>query len=132
MATGRHDYGMGSSNPTAKLLSEGATLQSADSALDEADGDEMLALRYLTEDNVSEIQKRRQLAVQTARENGDLNRVSAIKEAEIRRRATGSAKDFFKGYVEVEGQYVDSGYVDSDADAMGKLANTFKNWFGKK
>lgn len=110
----------------------GASLQSADAALGEADGDEMLALQYLTQDNASDIQKQRERAVEKARAAGDVNRVSALKEAELRRAATGSARDFFKGFVEVEGQYVDAGYVDENADAMGNFVKSVKDLFGKK
>lgn len=110
---------------------KGASLESADEALDVADGDEMAALKSLMEDNRSEIQKKRERVVETARAAGDVNRVSAIKEAELRRTATGSARDFFKGFVEVEGQYVDAGYVDESADAMGQLMGKFKGLFGK-
>lgn len=109
-----------------------ATWASADAALSESDGDEMLALQLLTQNDGSDIQRKREAAVEKARAAGDKNRVSAIKEAEMRRRATGSAKDFFKGYVEVEGKYVDQGYVDEGADAMGKITDTLKGWFGRK
>lgn len=108
------------------------SLESADSALEDADGDEMLALEMLMNDNRSEIQMQRERAVERARANGDLGRVSAVKEAQLRRKATGSARDFFKGYVELEGSYIDAGYVDESADAMGKVVDTFKGWFGKK
>eukprot|EP00177_Eucheuma_denticulatum_P006737 GFKZ01012240.1.p2 GENE.GFKZ01012240.1~~GFKZ01012240.1.p2 ORF type:complete len:220 (-),score=28.30 GFKZ01012240.1:1651-2310(-) len=108
------------------------TLSAADAALEAAEGDEDLALRYLTEENKSEVQIERERVVEKAREAGDVNRVSAIKEAELRRRATGSARDFFKGFVETEGRYVDQGYVDESADVMGKLAKKFGSWFGGK
>lgn len=108
------------------------TLSAADAALDAAGGDEDLALRYLTEENKSEVQLQRELVVEKAREAGDVNRVSAIKEAELRRRATGSARDFFKGFVEIEGRYVDQGYVDESADVMGKLKEKLGSWFGGK
>lgn len=107
-----------------------ATVQSADAALDEADGDEGDALRLLMDQNWSDVRRQREQAVMNARANGDVNRVSAVKEAELRRRATGSARDFFKGYVETEGRYVDAGYVDEDADAYGKMVKGFKNLFG--
>lgn len=107
-----------------------ASVTAADTALDEADGDEAAALRLLMDRNWSDVRRQREQAVMNARANGDVNRVSAVKEAELRRRATGSAADFFKGYVEVEGQYVDSGYVDEDADAYGKMIKGFKNLFG--
>lgn len=110
-----------------------ATLQTADTALEESDGDEMVALRLLMDESWSDIRRKREMAVQRARENGDVNRISAVKEAEIRRKATGSARDFFKGYVEVEGAYVDSGYIDDSADTMGKMVDAFKSLFsGKK
>lgn len=107
----------------------GQTWQSADAALSEADGDEVLALRILTERSKSDIQLQREAAVEKARAQG-LNRVSAIKEAEMRRTATGSAKDFFKSFVDVEGQYVDAGYVDESADAMGMFTEKVKKLFG--
>lgn len=116
----------------ANSVEGGSTLQSADEALEAADGDETLALQYLTESNPTAIQQQREEVVAQRRADGDVNRVSAIKEAELRRRATGSARDFFKGYVEVEGQYVDQGYVDDESDAMGKIMDTVKGWFGKK
>lgn len=103
----------------------------ADEALDKADGDEVEALRLLTDDSWTPIRAEREAAVAAARAAGDVGRVSALKEAELRRKATGSARDFFKGYIEIEGQYVDSGYVDESADTMGKIADTFKAWFGK-
>lgn len=108
-----------------------ATRSSADIALDEADGDEALALQKLTDSNWSDIRRVREAAVQAARERGDSKRVSALKEGELRRRATGSARDFFKGYVEIEGKYVDEGYVDQDADAFGKMIGAVRNLFGK-
>lgn len=107
------------------------TLSEADEVLDAAEGDEMLALKWLTETNKTELQKQREKVVEEARRKGDVNRVSAMKEAEMRRRATGSASEFFKGYVEVEGRHVDQGYVDEDADAMGKVMKTVGKWFGK-
>lgn len=109
-----------------------ATRAVADAALADADGDEMQALELLTQSSGSDIQRQREAAVDKARAAGDTKRVSAIKEAEMRRRATGSAKDFFKGYVEVEGKYVDQGYVDEGADAMGKVTGMIKGWFGRK
>lgn len=109
-----------------------ATLQTADAALKESDGDEMTALRLLMDESWSDIRRKREMAVQRARENGDVNRISAVKEAEIRRKATGSARDFFKGYIEVEGAHVDSGYIDDNADVMGKMVGAFKNLFGGK
>lgn len=102
----------------------------ADAALDEADGDEPGALRLLMDENWSDIRRQRELVVEKARASGDVNRVSAVKEAELRRRATGSAQDFFKSYVETEGTYVDAGYVDEDADVFGKMKDGFKNLFG--
>lgn len=106
------------------------TYSVADAALTEADGDEILALRLLTEKNKSEIQQQRELAVERARAAGDTNRVSALREAELRRRVTGSAKGFFKGFVEAEGKYVDQGYVDESSDVMGNLAKKVRGWFG--
>lgn len=102
----------------------------ADAALDEADGDEPAALRLLMDENWSDVRRQRELAVEKARASGDVNRVSAVKEAELRRRATGSAQDFFKSYVETEGTYIDAGYVDEDADVFGKMKDGFKNLFG--
>lgn len=116
-------------------LANAASLKSpqpADIALQEADGDEREALRLLMDQNWSDTRRKREEAVARARAAGDVNRVSAMKEAEMRRIATGSARDFFKGYVENEGTYVDDGYVDDGADAMGKLASKFKKWFGGK
>lgn len=115
----------------AKAVPE-TSLDAADAALDETDGDEPEALRLLMDSNWSDIRRKRELAVATARANGDVNRVSAVKEAELRRKATGSAQDFFKSYVEIEGSYVDAGYVDEDADAIGKMVKGFKNLFGGK
>lgn len=109
-----------------------ATRQDADDALCASDGDEQAALQTLVETFTSEVQQQREQAVQRAREGGDKYRVSAIKEAELRRKATGSARDFFKGYVEIEGSYVDSGYVDQQADFMGNAIKGFKKLFGGK
>ena len=52
-----------------------------------------------------------------------------MKEAELRRKATGSAQDFFQSYVDIEGSYVDAGYVDEDSDAIGKLMKGIKKLF---
>ncbi|KAI0566854.1 hypothetical protein FGB62_5g037 [Gracilaria domingensis] len=109
----------------------GATLDDADAALQEADGDEDLALRYLTQSSMSEIKKKRERAVEEARLRGDGKRVDALREAQLRRKATGSAREFFKGFVDVEGSYVDSGYVDESSDAMGQLTNALKGFFGR-
>lgn len=109
-----------------------ATLETADIALDEADGDEMAALRLLMDESWSDIRRQREMAVAVARANGDVNRVSAVKEAELRRKATGSSRDFFKGYIELKGSYIDAGYIDDSADAMGKISGAFKSLFGGK
>lgn len=108
----------------------GASVDDADGALDAADGDEQQALVILMDENWSDIRRQREAAVEEARANGDVNRVSAIKEAELRRKATGSAQDFFKSFVETEGTYVDAGYVDDSADAMGKMVGAMKSLFG--
>lgn len=112
-----------------RLSVAGATWETADAALSDADGDEDAALRILTLTEKTDAQLRAEKAVDAARAAG-FNRVDAIKEAELRRTATGSARDFFKGYVDVEGSYVDQGYVDESADAMGKLRGTLGKWFG--
>lgn len=109
-----------------------STHATADTALSGSDGDEARALQQLTLMHPSATQLMRERAADRARENGDPNRVSAIKEAEMRRRATGSARDFFKGYVEIQGKYVDSGYVDEEADIGRVLSNTFARFFKKK
>uniref|UniRef100_A0A7S2ZQD1 CUE domain-containing protein n=2 Tax=Rhodosorus marinus TaxID=101924 RepID=A0A7S2ZQD1_9RHOD len=57
-------------------------------------------------------------------------RVSLLEEGRLRREATGSAKDFFKSHVEVEGSYVDQGYVDDQADTMGSIKKAFGGIFG--
>eukprot|EP00189_Rhodosorus_marinus_P010112 CAMPEP_0184739876 /NCGR_PEP_ID=MMETSP0315-20130426/2798_1 /TAXON_ID=101924 /ORGANISM="Rhodosorus marinus, Strain UTEX LB 2760" /LENGTH=187 /DNA_ID=CAMNT_0027209073 /DNA_START=101 /DNA_END=664 /DNA_ORIENTATION=+ len=57
-------------------------------------------------------------------------RVSLLEEGKLRREATGSAKDFFKSHVDVEGSYVDQGYVDEQADTMGSIKKAFGGMFG--
>jgi hypothetical protein len=108
----------------------GATFGEADSALARADGDELDALGLLTVAASSELQRERERAVEAARAAGDSGRVSALKEAELRRLATGSARDYFKGYVDVAGAHVDSGYVDESADFIGRAGRKLRKWFG--
>lgn len=103
-----------------------ASFSDADKALETSDGDEMVALGMLTDASKTDKQKLRELAAA----QGGPNRVSALREAQMRRVATGSARDFFKGYVEVAGQHVDQGYVDNDSDAMGKFVDGVKGLFG--
>lgn len=110
----------------------GATFGDADGALGRADGDEFEALGLLTVAARGGLQQAREAAVEAARAGGDEKRVSALKEAELRRRATGSAKDYFKGFVEVAGEHVDSGYEDPDADFMGNAGKKLRQWFGGK
>lgn len=102
----------------------GSTWMGADAALSQADGDELEALKILTMESKSDFQLKREAIVEKARAAG-YNRVSAIKEAELRRIATGSAQNFFKSYVDVKGEHVDNGYVDDSADFMGKVKNFF-------
>jgi len=104
----------------------GSTWMTADAALTKADGDELMALKVLTFETKSDEQLKREAIVDKARAAG-YNRVSAMKEAELRRIATGSARDYFKSYVDVKGQHVDNGYVDDSADFMGKIKNFFGN-----
>lgn len=61
----------------------------------------------------------------------DSARISRVEEARLRRVATGSARDFFKGYVEVAGRHIDQGYVDESADAMGGFVRGVKGLWGK-
>ena len=61
----------------------------------------------------------------------DTGKVSKLELARLRRTATGSARDFFKGYVEVRGQHIDTGYVDENADAMGNFVKGVKGWWNK-
>mmetsp|Transcript_9999 Transcript_9999/g.26663 ORF Transcript_9999/g.26663 Transcript_9999/m.26663 type:complete len:210 (+) Transcript_9999:301-930(+) len=63
------------------------------------------------------------------RESG---RISAMQEAQLRRRVTGSARDFFKSFVDVKGEYVDAGYVDESADVMGSFVSKVGGWLGLK
>lgn len=107
-----------------RLLSavKGSTFEEADSALEEADGDELEGLGLLTAAANSPLMQKRTAAANAA----GANRVSAIKEAELRRVATGSARNYFKGFVEVKGDCVEQGIVDEDADAM----KIVKGWFG--
>lgn len=110
--------------------SPGASLAVVDSALDRADGDEMTALEALTSSSGSALQLQREETVRRARAAGDDKRVSAVKEAELRRIATGSARDYFKGFVEVKGDCVEQGMVDEEADVMAKAGEKLKSWFG--
>lgn len=114
----------------------GAALPACDAALTTADGDELSALRTLARPSLtptpSAIQIQREEAVARARAAGDTGRVSAVKEAELRRIATGSARDYFKSFVDVNGDCVEDGMVDESADVMGKVAQKFKGLFGKK
>mmetsp|Transcript_29302 Transcript_29302/g.71356 ORF Transcript_29302/g.71356 Transcript_29302/m.71356 type:complete len:171 (+) Transcript_29302:106-618(+) len=80
--------------------------------------DEEAALAALTARSSAALS--REETVEKYRQNG-VNRISAMEEAAFRRKATGSASEFFKSSVEVEGQYVENGYVDEGADAMGDL-----------
>ena len=106
-----------------------ASRPATDAALDEADGDEAGALRLLMDQNWSNVRAQREVAVAAARASGDVGRVSGVKEAELLRKATGSAQDFVKSYVEIEGSYVDAGYFDEDSDAIGKLMKGIKKLF---
>lgn len=72
----------------------GETLSSADGALAAADGDEVEALMILTDESNSSIRRQREMAVQKERESGNDKRVSALKEAQLRRIATGSYRIF--------------------------------------
>lgn len=108
----------------------GAGFAAADAALTRADGDEFEALGLLTLAARSDEMVGREAVVEAARSAGDSKRVSALKEAELRRIATGSARNYFGGFVEVAGQHVDSGYVDEEADVMARAGNRFKKWFG--
>lgn len=110
----------------------GSTFVSADAALAASGGDELEALGALTVAARGAAQAGREAAVAAARAGGDVGRVSALKEAELRRAATGSARDYFKGFVEVAGEHVDSGYVDEEADVMARAGKKLKGWFGGK
>eukprot|EP00188_Purpureofilum_apyrenoidigerum_P002526 Plantae.Rhodophyta-Purpureofilum_apyrenoidigerum.ctg2591.p1 GENE.Plantae.Rhodophyta-Purpureofilum_apyrenoidigerum.ctg2591~~Plantae.Rhodophyta-Purpureofilum_apyrenoidigerum.ctg2591.p1 ORF type:complete len:179 (-),score=44.90 Plantae.Rhodophyta-Purpureofilum_apyrenoidigerum.ctg2591:99-635(-) len=86
-------------------------------------GDEARALERLASSSV--MTKERQEMV-----NKYKGRVTVMEEGRMRRRATGSARDFFKAYVDVEGSYIEQGYVDKDADVMSSIRKTFGNLFG--
>mmetsp|Transcript_6650 Transcript_6650/g.14207 ORF Transcript_6650/g.14207 Transcript_6650/m.14207 type:complete len:213 (+) Transcript_6650:121-759(+) len=86
-----------------------------------------LALLELTKNSAGAKENEERIA--RFRENG---RISAMQEAELRRRVTGSARDFFKTQIEVKGEYVDAGYVDDSADAMGSFMTKVGGWFGFK
>lgn len=108
----------------------GASFAAADAALARADGDEFEALGLLTLAARGDEMVGREAVVEAARAAGDTKRVSALKEAELRRVATGSAKQYFGGFVEVAGQHVDAGYVDEEADVMARAGKRFAKWFG--
>ena len=76
--------------------------------------------------NWSKVWVQREAAVAAARESGDVGRAFAVKEVDLRRKGTGTVQNFFKSYVEIEGSYVDAGYVDEDSDAIGKLMKGIK------
>mmetsp|Transcript_10780 Transcript_10780/g.16053 ORF Transcript_10780/g.16053 Transcript_10780/m.16053 type:complete len:238 (-) Transcript_10780:72-785(-) len=57
----------------------------------------------------------------------------ALANNQLFKKAAGTAKNFFKSYVDVKGEYIDSGYVDaSAADPMTQMGNFFGGLFGQK
>eukprot|EP00186_Timspurckia_oligopyrenoides_P003740 CAMPEP_0182441358 /NCGR_PEP_ID=MMETSP1172-20130603/284_1 /TAXON_ID=708627 /ORGANISM="Timspurckia oligopyrenoides, Strain CCMP3278" /LENGTH=227 /DNA_ID=CAMNT_0024635565 /DNA_START=72 /DNA_END=755 /DNA_ORIENTATION=+ len=94
--------------------------------LDQYKGDDEKALDELirTSTQLSEAQEKR---IEEYRKKG---RISASQEAQLRRRVIGSAKDFFKSYIEVKGEYVDQGYVDEKSDVMGGIMSKVSGFFG--
>ncbi|GAB5353254.1 hypothetical protein AAMO2058_000021600 [Amorphochlora amoebiformis] len=56
-----------------------------------------------------------------------------LAQNQLFKKAAGTSQNFFKSYVDVKGEYVESGYVDADApDAMSQMGNFFGGLFGAK
>ncbi|KAJ8901978.1 hypothetical protein NDN08_004179 [Rhodosorus marinus] len=97
--------------------------EDVDTVLMACGGEEAMALEKLA--SMSQINKLRGEELKAFE-----GRVSLLEEGRLRRDATGSAKDFFKSHVDVEGSYVDQGYVDDQADTMGSIKKVFGGMFG--
>merc|ERR1712023_476126 len=56
-----------------------------------------------------------------------------LAQNQLFKKAAGTSNNFFKSFVDVKGEYVDSGYVDdSAADPMSQIKNFWGGVFGVK
>ncbi|KAA8494150.1 hypothetical protein FVE85_4125 [Porphyridium purpureum] len=99
--------------------------ETIEKALAEAGGNDEVALSKLVA-KCSAVAEREQ-AIAKFKERG---RISAVEEAMLRRRVIGSAKDFFKTQIEVQGSYVDAGYVSDDPDPVGEFMGKVGKFLG--
>jgi len=56
-----------------------------------------------------------------------------LAQNQLFKKSAGTSQNFFKNFVDVQGEYVESGYVDQNAaDPMSQMSNFFGGLFGKK